>query len=209
MIEENKIEEKVILYGPHSGKSLFRLYPDLKSIPEFKDLKSDELLFTWYLGIPNSPVDHDWDEKIRYTTAASKCFNDPVKRKKFASFDIPEEIKVAIRRWSKFEPEARSAAKNAIQKIFHNFMKLADVDVEKDFQTTREVGNGDKKTVVTETDWTAKKQYTDMGLKIAESMPVLLKELEDGSYGITEKKNADVGVGNKTIDKYHQQKQSS
>lgn len=206
MTDNNEI--KTILFGPRNGKALLRTYPELKESTIFRALQSDELLFAWYMGIPGSPVDHDWDENIRWRTASSRVFQkDSEKRARFSVFDVSEEVKVAIREFSKFSPEARAEAKKMIQKLFHNFQRIVDVDPDEAFLYTKEVGTGDNKRVVTETDWTAKKQYIDSGAKISETLPSLLKQIEEG-FGIQEKRT-DEAIGTRSIDKYHQSKQET
>lgn len=207
MIDE-KSEIKTIVFGPRNGKSLFRLYPELRDEPVFKNMAHDDLLFAWYIGIPNSPVDHEWTEKVRWQSAAAKCFTNKDKREKSGSFDVGEDVKIAIKKFESYSPEARSEAKQIIQKIFHNYQKLVDVNVDTAFLKTTTVGKGEDKQVVTETDWTAKNQYTNITSTISKALPDLVKQIEEG-FGIQEHGKAEETMGNKSIDKYHQQKKET
>lgn len=203
MTEEE--DYKHILWGPRDKKSLKKLYPELENEPAFKGVEGQELLFAWYIGIPNSPVDHEWESLVRYRSAAYKCFKDEDKKREFGSGDFPDHVKRAIERFKRYSPEARAASNNIVQKIFHNFEKMVDVDVEKDFLVTRTVGKGEDREEVTEMDWTGRKQYVDSATKISETLPALLKQIEEG-FGIKEKKS-DEATG-KSIDRFHRDNKS-
>lgn len=201
------IEERPILYGPRNGKSLLRTYPELAKEPALKELSHDDILFAWYIGIPNSPVDHDWQDLVRYKSAAARCFEaNKDKKSNYAVGNIPEEVKVAIEVFKTYSPEARMAAKKMIQTIFSKYEQMVNVDVEKDFLITKTIGKGEDKEEITEMDWTGRKSYIDSMSKISETLPSLLKQIEEG-FGITEgKKNEESKYGSKAIDKFHQNK---
>ncbi len=48
-MEDELDEDKVLLFGPKSGKSLLRLYPELANDPVFKNLSQEDLNFAWYV----------------------------------------------------------------------------------------------------------------------------------------------------------------
>lgn len=196
--------ENFILYGPRDGKSLKRLYPEIEADPKFKPLANEDLLFAWYIGIPGSPIDNEWAEPLRYKTAAARCFpKNDVKKQKFASQDVPDDVKQAIREFECKSPEARLMAKLMTQRTFHRFKKILDVDVQNDFNITRTIGKGEDKEEITEVNWTAKKQYVDSAEKIIEMLPSMVKKIEEG-FGMTEKQKKEEGtVGSKPIDRYH------
>lgn len=207
MTEQEEI--KTILFGPRNGKSLLRLYPTLRENTKFKTLANDDLLFAWYMGIPTSPVDHDWSEEIRRRSAATKCFpTNEEKRRKYAAYDIPEDVKVAIREFEKFSPEARYEAKLMTQQILHNYQKIINVNTETEFLKITTIGKGDDKQEVQEVDWTAKKQYVDITATVSKALPELLNQLEEG-FGIQETKKTEEAMGSRAIDKYHQTKKES
>jgi hypothetical protein len=198
---------KPILFGPKNKKSLKKLYPEIDEDPVFKGIEGRDLLFAWYIGIPHSPIDADWNDSVRHKNAAAICFEEGEKRHAYGSGDFPDEIKFAIDRFRKYSPEARAAAKNIVQKIFTNFEKLVNVDVEKDFLIKRKVGKGEDAEEVTEMDWTGRKQYVDSVTTISKTLPDLLKQVEEG-FGISDKK-ADEISGVRSIDRYHQNKKSN
>lgn len=212
MIENNN-EDKILLYGPVNGKALLRSYPELMDEPKFKALSGEELLFSWYVGCKSSPIDPDWSDSVRYKTAASKAFTRPGseskdKREKYSAGDIPDDVKQAIAKWASMSPDARLVAKRMVQTIMHNFQKLVDVDLDKDFLTVRTIGKGEDKIDVAEVDWTAKKQYIDSAAKISDTLPSLIDQLEKG-FGITEVKKGEEKIGSKAIDKFHQLKKEN
>lgn len=194
------MEDSIILFGPKNGKSLLRAHPELSENPVFKSLPGDELLFAWYIGIPNSPIDNEWTEKVRFTHAAHKCFSkNKEKQEQFSSGLIPDEVKAAIEAFKKFNPEARNEALKMTQTIFNKYKQMVDVDVKADFVETDKDGN-------TSINFTARKQYIDSMAKIREELPLLIKQIEEG-YGVTEnKKIEEKKLGIKPIDKYHQNK---
>lgn len=191
-------EVKILLFGPKSEKSLKKLHPELAREKEFKDLHPDDLLFSWYVGNPSSPIDPDWDDYTRFSSAAQACFTKPDqkdKKKLYAAGKFNEEVKIAIEKMKKYSPDARMLSKRMVQAMFHNFQKMVDVD-SKEFKTTDKDGKEG-------TDWTAKKQYIDSCTKISEALPGIIRQIEEG-FGIEEtKKNGDT-VRVKAIDKFHQ-----
>lgn len=192
-------ENKIILFGPKDGKSLRKLYPEIAATKEFKELSGENLLFAWHIGNPSSPIEFSIPETTRYTLAASICFpNDKIKRKQFSEMsNIPEDVKIAIDKMTKFSPDARLVSKRMVQTMFSNFQKMVNVD-EKEFYVENKDG-------VIQPDWTAKKQYIDSCTKIAEALPGLIKQIEEG-FGIEENKKSGESTM-KAIDKFHQDTQ--
>jgi hypothetical protein len=189
--------EQTILFGPRNGKSLLRTYPELASDQVFKEISSDELLFAWYMGIPGSPIDEELSIGLRLKAAASRAFpNNIDKYKKYSAGDVPDSVKAAWRKFEEYNPEARLAAKKMVQTIFSKWQEIIGADVKKDFIYTDKDGNE-------AVDWTARKQYVDATKTISESLPSVIKQLEEG-FGYQEIKKTEQGM--KAIDKYHQEK---
>lgn len=197
--------EPIVLFGPRNGKSLIRLYPELNKDEHFKTMSADDLHFAWLMGIKGSPVSDDMPDNIRSRTAAAKAYEkNPEKKLNYGTNqDYTDEIKVAIKKFQAMSPDARLIAKQMTQKTFQKFQQLLDVDVENDFKITKTVGRGEDKEEITEMDWTGRKQYADSAIKIIESLPELIKKIEEG-YGITEKGKTEDDVAGRTINRYHQ-----
>lgn len=200
---QEKQEDKILLFGPKTGKSLLRLYPELAEDKVFKDLSSEELNFAWYVGNPSSPIDEDSSDYNKYRTAASICIlSSEEKKKKYSSGDIPDNVKAAINKMKLYSPDARALAKKMTQQAFHNFQKLLNVDVEKDFLVKTIIGKGDDAKEITEMDWTGRKSYVDSATKIISELPELVKKMEQG-YGILEDKKGKDEVRKSGIDRFH------
>lgn len=92
-------ETKITLFGPVSGKNLFRIYPELSNYQAFKDLSNEELHYAWLIGIPGSPVDEEWDDASRRRSAASKAFKrDKDTAERYVAGEVPDKVKLAIKK---------------------------------------------------------------------------------------------------------------
>lgn len=202
-------EDNIILYGPRSGKSLRRLYPDINDDPIFKKLAAEDLLFAWYVGIPGSPIEHQMPENVRWRTAAAKCIlNNDAKKQKFGMGDFEDDVKQAIREFEKKSPEARLLATKMTQDAFFQYQQILKVNVETDFWVIKTIGKGEDAVEIKEMDWSGRKAHIDSVNKIIEVLPELVRKIE-GGFGITEtKKKEEQVVGNKEIDKYQQNKKT-
>lgn len=191
-------ETTPLLFGPKNGKSILRSHPEIQSDPIFKELSNEEIHFAWLMGIPGSPVDEDWPNETRQKAAAAKAFKGD-KYHKYAQGDFSEQLRQAIKKFSSFSVEARSNAKLTAQRIFHNWMKIANSNVEDMVYVDKD---GSEKP-----DWTARKQYVDSTKDIYKELEPLVKKLEEG-FGINEVKKTDQVMGTKPIDKFHQEKKN-
>ena len=188
----HEAEDKPILFGPRSGKHLRRTYPELDDEPAFKGLNNEDMYFAWLMGIPGSPIDEDWETMVRLKAAVKLAYpRNEVKKQKHSHYTtIPEEIKQAIKRFESYVPEARLKAKLMQQRMMVNYEIIVNQDV-------------------SSMDSDEKQKYTSTTVKINEALPQLLKNLEEG-FGITEKqKKEEGGPGTKTIDRFHQNRQSA
>lgn len=199
---EEKVDniDEIILFGPRTGKSLKKLYPELSEEKEFKAISDKDLLFAWYVGSKSSPIDENLTQTIRYSTAAAIVFKEDLeKRKMYSSFEIHDSVKEAIKKMETYSPEARWLAKRGVQTIMKNYLKLIEVDVENDFKYYDKDGHE-------QIDYTARNQYVNSTKTITEAFPVLIKQIEEG-FGITEKKGEE--VTKKAIDTFHEHKKES
>jgi hypothetical protein len=196
-------EPDIILFGPRNGKALKSLYPELADNKRFKDLANEDLLFVWYFACKSSPIDDDLPDHIRAITSVSETsFKDPDKRKKFSNMEFPEYIKDAIMEMRKYEPKARDLANKIVQRTFNNFLKMSSVNVN-EFVKKDDDGND-----TTEIDFQARLQYINGQEKITSMLPSLLAQVEQG-FGIIDLKTGKESAGEKTIDKFHEQKKNT
>lgn len=195
------VNDMPILWGPVTGKSLKKMYPELAAEPLFKELKNDELLFAWYVGCKSSPIDPDLEETIRYRQAATQAFpNSQEKRNKFAAKNISDEIRLAIEKMATYSPKAREIAARITQNDFHTLLKMSDVDINKDFNYIDKEG-------VKRIDFGARKQHIDSIKLRSEVMPNLIRQMEEG-FGIEKTRKEEMGGGQKAIEKYHNDKKN-
>lgn len=189
------MENLQILFKPEEGK-LRQLYPELNENKKFKDLTGDELLFVWYYACASSPIDPRLPDEIRARAAASEAIHEKVKKDAYSTRDFPEKIKEAIQEMKKYNPDVRMVAKRIIQNSFNTMEKMSQTKPE-DFEV---IGEDGTRTI----DWGGRKQFIDSVAKMADTLPVLIAQMEQG-FGIVDVKGAD--SSEKLIDKYHSRKQ--
>jgi len=166
--------KEVYLFKP-TFRNLIYEYPELAQIPEFANITNKHLLFVWYYANYTSPFYHVANEKERIKKSLSESNYSPGD-KDYANLingDFHQPIRDAINKMRNFNPSARFRAKMNIEKIFNNLEKLLDIP-EKNLSTM---------------DMEEKKKYADLSIKISESLPTIVKQLETG-FGIrTEEEN--------------------
>ncbi len=209
------MEETIpILWGPRDGKHLLSEYKELGNYKEFKDLNREDLNFAWYMGNPSSPLNDGTihSDIVKARSAAAKCIKEPGKRQRYGEMNLPSSVKDAIKKMQTFSPEARMIAKQIATTAFMNLQAMVNVDMEADFKITRNItsGTGKEKTVeaIEEMDWTGRKQYVDIIAKVTDTLPGLLKQVEEG-FGVEEKDDKSKEFGEKAIDEFHRNNQES
>ena len=149
-------------------------YPELAQVPEFNALANiQELKFVWYYANRTSPYfTAKKGETIRIKSCINKAFGrsqDVEDYKKYLEGNFPPKIKEAIAKMESYNPSARLRARIAIENIFDNLE--ASLQVTDEMQTEM-----DK-------DLDQKKKYIDLSIKVSESLPTVVAQLEEG-YGI-------------------------
>jgi DNA-directed RNA polymerase beta' subunit len=194
------MENVQILFKPKEGK-LKQMYPELNSNKKFKDLSGEELLFVWYYACKSSPIDPSLPDALRANTAAAESIKrDKAKREKFSNLDFPERIKEAIEEMEKYNPDVRMVAKRIIQNSFNMLEKMSNTSIDQ-FETVEDDGKGNS---IKKIDWSGRKQFVDTVAKIADTMPALIAQMEQG-YGIVDEKGEN--ASEKIIDIYHSRKE--
>jgi hypothetical protein len=127
--------------------------------------------------------------------------HDPKKLDAFASNNFPDKIRLAMERMKKMEPNIRAKARMMAMKTVVNFEKMVNVDVS-DFIKPIKDENG--KVIGKELDASAQNSYITNSIKVAEALPKMIQQVEDG-FGITEV-NEDDMPQIKAIDRFHQRK---
>ena len=192
------MENNNFLFGPKNEKDLKRQYPELGKEPEFAPLTVSELLFVWWYANPTSPLctDDNMADKMRITSAYAEAFSkspDDSRKKKYYSNDFPDRIKLAIDRMRKYNPSVRVRSRQMVETIMKNYEQLVKMELS-DFEEV-DGETGEKKI-----NWTGRNSYVTSAKNIAEALPGLIKQVEEG-FGITETKDGDTGL--KAIQRYH------
>ena len=190
-------EETHLLFGPTNEKDLKRQHPELLNVEEFKKLSVGELLFVWWYSNPTSPLvrNDNLSEKHRSAEAYLKAFkSSPDEQRKidYASLNFPDRVKMAIDRMMKYAPGVRIRSKLMIEEILTNFEKMVKVNMD-EFVTIDDDGN---KVI----NWTGRNSYINSASKISETLPQLIKQVEEG-FGVTESKGSESGT--KAIHRFH------
>lgn len=162
-----KEKDDISLFEP-SKRDLRLDHPELGEISEFRDLTSHQLKFVWYYANPTSPLSRIKGDRTRIEAALNKAFPSGAPEAVTSSYlekNFPDKISRAIERMKRFRPAIRSKARDTIQRIFDNFVKISDASKE-DLQIDGKA-----------------KQYVDLAVKIAGTMPELVEQLERG-FGV-------------------------
>jgi hypothetical protein len=154
-----------------SEKMMKLEYPELQDITEFESLDDAELKFVWYYANPTSPYATDSNE-ARKISQCLKAFGGTLSdeaENRYRSLNFPDKVKTAIDRMSKINVDARSSAKNTVQKVFDNLNRMINIP---------------------DSDWAemtyeSKKSYVALSLKVTESLPALVEKMEQG-FGVSE-----------------------
>lgn len=194
-------ENPQILFRPEEGK-IRQVHKEIANNKKLGELTGEDLLFVWYYACKSSPINPDIEDAIRANAAASEAIKDPEKRKRYARLNFPEKIKEAIEEMKKFNPDVRMVAKRIVQNMFHTLEKMSQTKPE-DFEY-EEVDSKGK--IQTKIDWAGRKQFIDSVAKTADTLPLLIDQMEQG-FGLVDTKGKEVG-GEKAIDKYHNNKES-
>lgn len=151
-------------------------YPELAKISEFSALNLGELKFVWYYANRTSPYFTAKNGDLnKIKNCIGRSFSGAQKRLSTTEYgrylegNFPEKIKNAISVMEAYNPSARTRAKIAIENIFDNLVASLDLDDEM------------RKSV--EKDIDEKKKYIDLSMKVSESLPTVIAQLEEG-YGI-------------------------
>lgn len=150
-------------------------YPELAKVPEFIALSSlNELKFVWYYGNRTSPY---FKVKTGERPKIMACINQAFKTNplsdpdyaKYAEGNFPPKIKEAIAVMEMYNPSARLRARIAIENIFNNLEASLEITKEMREEMDRDLDQ--------------KKKYLELSIKVSESLPTVVAQLEEG-YGI-------------------------
>jgi len=149
-------------------------YPELREVKEFVELKTAEFKFVWYYGSRTSPFfDVVSGERNKRLICTEKAFGkkdrDADWYKKYLSGNFPSKIKAAIERMGRYSPSARLRAKMAAENVLDT--------LEESLEISKEMKDEMEK------DFEMKRKHIDLSIKVIESMPNIVSQIEDG-FGI-------------------------
>jgi len=161
------MEKEFTIFDPRKiSGSYFNTYPELKRIPEFENLKENEIKLVWYYANPTSPYAEITDDKDRMKKSCSEVFKlNPDNRIPYLKGDIPSNVSMAISRMARMLPTHRNRAKEIIEKTFSELEGVAKLGIE-GFRTS----TGD-------IDYS---KYVTTMASVRKELPELLKILEEG-----------------------------
>ncbi len=174
------------LFVPVVNRDMIRSYPELARIEEFKKMRSLDMKFCWYYAIFFSDEKNP-DKRVR--SALKHSWREGMDGKlleKFLKLDFPDSIRKGITRFGSFDIGSRIRAKFAAERILDGFEKLAQTDV-------NTVGviyiyadgsqDGEGEPLGEKRDWNQVSAFVNSMVKINESLPDLLKRVEEG-FGV-------------------------
>lgn len=150
-------------------------YPELLREPAFNDLSVSEMKFVWYYANRTSPIfTPTRGETLKIKACIKTAFRghpslSASEYYKYVEANFPEKIKKAISVMEVYNPSARIRSRFAIERIFNNL----ELSLELNEEMMKEM---DK-------DLDQKKKYIDLSVKVAETLPSIVAQLEEG-YGI-------------------------
>lgn len=192
------------LFLPITDKDLKRQYPELGNQPEFLGITSAELKFVWGYSNRSSPfvLDENLDDVARVKAVYEYAFSklpDENRKKEYYSFNFPDKIKTAMDKMQTYHPTIRARSKNIIQKILENYEKMVDVDLDDFVETMVDAETGQ---ILKKINWTGRNNYVTSAAKISDTLPQLIKQVEEG-FGIIEDNADGVAGAKKAIQRFH------
>jgi hypothetical protein len=164
------LEVEVKLFGLEGQGDLRVEYPELASTEEFANLKSKEVRLCWLLGNRTSPI-YKLSKRERLIKSLEIVYGSHYEKnadaKAILDGNMPDQIKLGIKKMESYNPEYRLKAKLMSQYMFevlNNMIVLSDTDL-----ATMDIDE--------------KKKYTDLVVKIHSELPDMVKRLET-SYGV-------------------------
>ena len=163
--------ESYVLFEP-GDKDIRIEYPELAEVEEFADLKTAELLFVWYYANRSSPFYYVKNDRHKISNCIYHSFGKELTKEdkgKYQSRNFPQKIRDAIERMEHYNPSVRLKAKLTIERIFLNLQNMTEVSKEMKEDM--------------DSDLALRKQYVELSTKVAQDIPGIVRQLEEG-FGI-------------------------
>lgn len=201
LLRMNILTEKD-LFVPKMHKDLRRTYPELGKVEEFKKMNPLDVKFCWYYAIFYGD---EKDNKKRVQQAIAHSWREGVDKKRLERFlqkDFPDDINAGIKKFESFDIGSRLRAKFAAERILYGFEKLAETDVDTVGVMKIYGENPNSDAIGEKRDWNQVNAYVNSMVKVNESLPELLRRVEEG-FGIRASRTA-ASVGEGIRDRYQE-----
>jgi hypothetical protein len=197
------------LFVPRGKVSLVKDYPELKKNRYLDNLRSEILLFCWYLGCEGSPCFDYYNSDDPKEKKAALEFAKEHSKIKLSDYEwdrvmdslvLPANYSKGVQEFNSFKVGPRVRTMRMVENMLLNFEKVISVDI-----------NGPKFNVIDkdgndtgEKDYTKVKQYTDTCINIRKQFSEILAEAERG-FGISEVKEEEKNeIGQSFLDLKHE-----
>jgi hypothetical protein len=162
-------ESDLVIFGISSDKDMLIEFPELAEVKEFKGLNTKEVKLCWLIGNRTSPIYSMKPRTAKIKRALSLVYGSSWEKKEdlkqMALGDIATHIQLGIERMAAFNPEYRLRAKLMAQYMFDTLNEVVVLD-----------------TPISDMDIEERKKYTDLLVKVHDSLPKLVTTLET-SFG--------------------------
>jgi len=187
-----KITEKDI-FVPVVNRDLRKSYPELSRIDEFKSMRSLDIKFCWYYAIFFADEKSHKDRVKKAIDHSYRYEMDEVMAEQFIKRNFPEDIRAAIKKFESFDIGSRIRAKFTAERMLDGFEKLARTDVDNvGMVEIFATDNAEGDPIGRKRDWNQVNAYVNSMVKINESLPDLVKRVEEG-FGVTTKTTETIG----------------
>jgi hypothetical protein len=200
--EENLKVSDFSIFMPKSANAIFTDYPDLKSIPEFRNLSNMDMLFVWYFACEASPFYRVSSDARRTELAMEQSYlkytKDEFDKKRIANLkagQLGERIEEAVIRMRKFRIGPRVRAAMMVEKMLDNLEKIVSIDASDETKFANKDG---------ELDFAKYKSYVDSAQKASQMLPELISQMEVGFNVVRKKKEGEESEGS-FLDDYHEE----
>jgi hypothetical protein len=182
-IDLELINRKMVLFPPSGRKDLRSIHPEMESIQAFKNISSEDLLFSWYYACASSPLRH-LDKMERIADSCKKAYPKKSETKiEELTAGFPESIREAVRQWEMFDIGSRARSQLLAEHSIRMITKILQEEPKESLDTD---GVRDYSKVK---DWMAAQKVGH------ETLGSLVRQIENGGYGLKESSDEDLVPG--------------